>query len=134
MKEKFMRFMQGRYGVDTFSRSLLGMAMVFLILSMFVKGFPRALFYWVSLFGLAYCYFRMFSRNYAKRYEENQRFLRQTAGIRRFFAGQKSLMAQRKTHRIYSCPGCKQKIRVPKGHGRIEISCPKCHARFIKRS
>lgn len=134
IKERFMRFMQGRYGTDAFSRSLLGMAMVCLVCSMFTRGVPRALFYWGSLLGLVYCYFRMFSRNHIKRYEENRRFLTQTAGIRRFFARQKSLMAQRRTHRIYSCPSCRQKIRVPKGHGRIEISCPKCHTRFIKRS
>mgnify|MGYP000444185619 CR=1 FL=1 len=83
---------------------------------------------------LIYTYFRMFSRQTYKRACENQAYLAKTAKVRHFFASQKSIMAQRKTHHIYKCPTCKQKIRVPKGKGRIEIRCPKCNTTFIKKS
>ncbi len=76
----------------------------------------------------------MFSRNVRKRYDENVRFLNKTAKIRGFFKSQKNLMAQRKDYHIYTCPGCKQKIRIPRGKGKIEIRCPKCGTTFIKKS
>jgi len=134
LKDRLIRFMQGRYGSDSLSKFILGVVVVCMLISTFTKGAVHSVLYWGSLLGLVYCYFRMFSKNYSKRYAENQFFLRKTAGIRNYIAKQRNLMAQRKTHHIYTCPGCKQKIRVPKGRGRIEISCPKCHTKFIKRS
>ena len=91
-------------------------------------------FYLLGWGCLIYAYFRMFSRNVRKRYDENVRFLNKTAKIRGFFKSQKNLMAQRKDYHIYTCPGCKQKIRIPRGKGKIEIRCPKCGTTFIKKS
>ena len=88
----------------------------------------------LSWIAVIYAYFRIFSKNIYKRAAENQAFMKKTAGIRSWFYKQKSMMAQRKTHRIFKCPTCKQKIRVPKGKGRIEIRCPKCSTKFIKKS
>lgn len=131
MKRRLMQFMQGRYGVDSFGRALFGATMLFLIISLFAR---TNWFYVLALALMIYSYFRMFSRNHAKRYAENQRYLALTAVIRRKFYSFKRTMAQRKTHHIYHCPGCKQKIRVPRGKGRIAITCPKCRHEFIKNS
>lgn len=136
MKEKFIRFMQGRYGVDSLSKFTMGFALVSVILSVFT-GRSRnlaALLDFVGLAAIVYTYFRIFSRNISKRYAENQKFLGMTAGIRSRFTREKNLMSQRKTHHIYTCPGCGQKIRIPKGKGKIEIVCPKCQTKFVKRS
>ena len=79
-------------------------------------------------------YFRMFSRNLAKRHAENQKFLNfryeRTVGWNRF----KKRTAQRKDYRFFKCPSCKQRVRVPRGHGKIEITCPKCRTCFVKKS
>lgn len=123
--------MQGRYGVDQFGRTLFWATMICLIISFFVR---TNVFYALALLLLVYSYFRMFSKNHAKRYAENQRYLALTAGVRKKFASWKKTRAQKKTHHIYRCPGCKQKIRVPRGKGRIAITCPKCHKEFIKNS
>lgn len=131
MKEKFMRFMYGRYGVDTLGKYSLGAGLATMVLSIVFDSYTLSLLSW---FFIILTYFRMFSRNLYKRSSENQTFLNKTYKLRTWFGNQKNMMAQRKTHHIYRCPGCKQKIRVPRGKGRIEIRCPKCHTTFIKNS
>lgn len=131
MKEKFMRFMYGRYGVDTLGKYSLGAGLATMVLSIVFDSYTLSLLSW---FFIILTYFRMFSRNLYKRSSENQTFLNKTYKLRTWFGKQKNMIAQRKTHHIYRCPGCRQKIRVPRGKGRIEIRCPKCHTTFIKNS
>lgn len=131
MKQRLIQFMQGRYGMDSFGRTLFGAVLVCLILSVFSR---TRFFYVVGLLLMIYTYFRMFSRNHQKRYAENQRYLQLTAGLRSKIAFWKRAGVQRGTHRIYRCPGCGQKIRVPRGKGKIAITCPKCRAEFIKKT
>lgn len=130
-KNKMMQFMQGRYGADQMGQMLSAVSMVFLIISLFSRN---QAWFLLALIGIIYNYFRMFSKNISKRYAENQKYLTMTAGIRRKLASWKSQLAQRKIYHIYRCPGCKQKIRVPRGRGKIEIRCPKCNTRFVKKS
>ncbi len=131
MREKFMRFMQGRYGADQFSRFLLGVMVACMILSFFIRS---GIWSMLMTALLVYSYFRMFSRNIPARYAENQKFLQMTAGLRSKIAVWKRDMQTRKTHHIYRCPSCKQKIRIPRGKGKIAIRCPKCGTEFIKKS
>lgn len=126
-----MQFMQGRYGADQMGQMLSAVSMVFLIISLFSRN---QAWFLLAVIGIVYNYFRMFSKNISKRYAENQKYLEMTAGIRRKLASWKSQLAQRKIYHIYRCPGCKQKIRVPRGRGKIEIRCPKCNTRFVKKS
>lgn len=135
MRDKFNKFMQGRYGVDDLSRFTMGVALVLIILAMFANIFSRTVGSTLDILGVAaivYAYIRIFSRNIQQRYAENQKFLQMTSKFRFRFNKEKDLMKQRKTHHIYSCPGCGQKIRIPKGKGKIEIECPKCHTKFVK--
>lgn len=131
MREKLIRFMHGRYGFDAFSRFLSGAAFFCMILSLF---FRRSPFYLLGIALLIYCYYRTFSRNIPARYRENAFFMKYRNLVGASLRRKKNEMAQRKTHHIYRCPGCRQKIRVPKGRGRIAIRCPKCNVEFIKKS
>ena len=128
--------MQGRYGMDQLGRFTVIMSVVLVIISMFTGRFFRlsSILNMIGIVGVGYTYFRMFSRNYAKRSAENRAYLQYTYKIRRLFGRQKYMMNERKTNHIYSCPGCGQKIRIPRGKGRIEIECPKCRTKFIKKS
>lgn len=131
MKEKFRKFMIGRYGGDSLSKFMLGTAVVLLV---FAMGFRNNFLNTLACLLVLLCYFRMFSRNYQKRAEENQKFLELKGKAATFLKREKEYFEQRKTHHIYKCPSCKQKIRVPKGKGKICITCPKCHTEFIKKS
>lgn len=130
MKEKFYRFMQGRYGSDQLSRFLMFLVIICLVLSLF----GLRIFYVIGIALLVYSYFRIFSKNIYKRRTENTAYLQCEYKVRQRFATWKRDMQQRKTHHIYRCPSCKQKIRVPRGKGKIEIRCPKCSQTFIRKS
>ncbi len=134
MKEKLIRFMQGRYGTygpDSMNRFLLGSAVAVMLISVFTRW---EFLYVIALATLIYAYFRMFSKNYARRYAENQAFIKHTSKIRTFWSSQRNMMVQRKNYHIYKCPGCRQKIRIPRGKGKIAVRCPKCNTEFIKKS
>ena len=131
MREKFIRFMYGRYGMDSYSKFLVYAGLIVSLISLFAN---IRLLPFVGWALVVYSYFRVFSKNHPKRYAEYQFYMKYTAGIRSFFYKQKNLMRQRKTHHIYTCSACRQKIRVPKGKGKIEVRCPKCNNTFIKRS
>lgn len=130
MREKLQRFMWGRYGNDRLNQFLLIVAFILLILSMFFRG-PL---YFLSVALLVYNYFRMFSRNIERRSAENRWFLQKEMKLKGLLARKKWEMGQRKQYHIYKCPNCKQKIRVPRGRGRIAISCRKCGTEFIRKS
>ena len=128
--------MQGRNGVDQFSRFTMGVALVAIVLTLFT-GTRSGIGAFLDLFGMAaivYTYFRIFSKNISKRYQENQKYLQAMDKLKARFQKEKRMMSQRKDYHIYSCPGCGQKILIPRGgFKKVEIECPKCHTKFIKR-
>lgn len=131
MRERLQRFMMGRYGVDAFSRFLMITWIVLWGIDLFINSGTLSL---LSLVLLIYTYYRMFSRNIQKRYQENVKYLNIKNKFLSKLRSEKSVMKQRKTHHIYRCPNCRQKIRIPKGKGRICITCPKCKTEFTKVS
>lgn len=134
MKEKFRRFMQGRYGADELSRALSVVVIVAFAASIFTKGTVSTIFNMFGWAAIIFAYMRMFSKNHRACWAQNQKYLSMKNQFLRYFHRQKSYASQRKTHHIYTCPGCGQKIRIPKGKGKIEIRCPKCSQTFVKRS
>jgi len=131
LREKFSRFMYGRYGRDDLSQFLVYVILGCIVLSMFIKS---SLWNPLTLLLLIVIYFRMFSKDHQKRYEENLKFLEAKVRFMSWFRREQRLMDQRKDNHIYTCPTCKQKIRIPKGKGKIVVRCPKCQTEFTKRS
>ena len=131
MKERMQRFMAGRYGNDQLNQFIFIVAIISMVLEIITR---QSLFYTLTLVLLILAYVRVFSRNINKRYEENMKFLQKKDTILNKFIKQKYYAAQRRNFHIYTCPQCKQKIRIPKGKGKISITCPKCRTSFIKKS
>ena len=127
---KYRQFMIGRYGSDELNLFLVFIALALLILS----RLPYMLFmYFVSFAILIYALFRMYSRNIAKRYEEKTKFLKIKNKITSWKRIKSEAHRNRKTHKYFRCKKCKASIRVPKGVGKIEVSCPKCRHKVIKK-
>ena len=125
----FRNFMIGRYGSDDLGRFLMGILLILIVVSFIFQNPILQGVIWVLFL---YIYFRMLSRNYAKRAAENDWYLRKTEKVRRFIRIRQRRFADRKTYKHFTCPGCGQDIRVPKGKGHVRISCPKCHHTFEK--
>lgn len=130
LRERLRNFMRGRYGVDALSKVLIGITFLLVGLSLFFGKW----FYVPGVCLLIYVYFRMLSTNYEKRYKENRAFINLKNRIWAWGRREKNRMQIRRTHHIYTCTKCKQKIRIPKGHGKIMVTCPKCKFEFVKRS
>lgn len=123
--------MVGRYGMDQLGQFLLWVGVIVMLLS---TVFGNAVLSAVSFIILIVCYMRMFSKDINKRHGENQKYLSRKERFLGFFKNYKNRREKNKNYHIYSCPTCKQKIRIPKGKGKICITCPKCHAEFIRKS
>ena len=130
-KDKMARFKYGRYGMDQLSRNLSLICLVLLIVTMFVRN---NVIYMIALVGIVYTYFRVFSRNISRRSEENEKYLKFHYKVVGKLNKIKFRITDSKTHRIFRCPSCSQKIRVPRGKGKISIKCPKCRIEFIKKT
>ena len=120
---KFRNFMGGRYGTDKLNMVILSAGLVACLISAFFDSPQINLLLTGVSYGLmiwALC--RSFSRNTYKRYQENRKFLQ-------FFDRLKD-----RQHRYYDCPKCRQVVRVPRGKGKIAITCPKCKERFVKKT
>lgn len=123
------RLMAGRYGGDELSlAALIG----YLILCMFGILTDSVLVKLAALGLILWAFYRIFSRNLPARQAENQAFLR---WLRRLADGWRAKRAQRqdKAHRYYRCRDCGAVLRVPRGVGRIEITCPKCGKKMKKK-
>ena len=128
IRQWFRWFMSGRYGTDKLNIALLVAALALCLLptllALFGLSLPLVnLVLALTSYGLTgYAIFRCFSRNAYKRYEENRRYLRLVERLKD------------RQHKYFDCPRCHQPVRVPRGKGKIAITCPKCKEKFIRKS
>lgn len=121
----FLRnFMTGRYGPDQLNIALIVSALIVSLVSRFEK---LSLLIFPAYLLLVFAFYRMLSRNVTRRQTENERFLRILGSVKNRFK-------YSKTHKYFKCPSCRNTLRVPRNKGKLQITCPKCGERFIKKS
>lgn len=123
--------MQGRYGNDELNNALYIAFIVLWLITLITK---KPFFYWIGLVALGFSLYRSFSRDHLKRSNERLWFLKKLEEIKKLPKQWKQRWDQRNTHKFYRCKQCGVTIRVPKGKGQIEITCPKCGHKFIERT
>ena len=136
VRERLMRLMQGRYGAYGSDRLTRALLVLWLIVFIFGAFLPQRM--WLpdvlSVALIIYTYWRLLSRNIPARYRENEAYLHLEEKVRARFPRLRGKMSQTLQYHIYRCPSCAQKIRIPRGKGRIIVRCPKCATEFEKRS
>ena len=126
MSNGLRNFMSGRYGAvgtDKLNMAILGAGVIMALISVFFRGgFINPILTLLSYVCMFWAIFRLLSRNTYKRYQENRRYLMLLDRLKD------------REHKYFSCPRCRQSVRVPKGKGKIAITCPKCRERFVRKS
>ena len=130
IRSAFQRLMYGRYGNDQLNMALLVLYLA-LFLAYVLTDFE--LLYWLSFALLAVSLFRLLSRNHARRRAENAKFLRVAGPALQWLRLQRTIRRD-KEHRYFRCPNCGQQLRVPRGKGKITVTCRSCGAVFEKKS
>ena len=119
----FRNFMVGRYGTDRLNMAILGVGLVASLLSVIIRFAPLNLVFFVLSYGMMFwAIFRTLSRKTYQRYQENRKFLSMVGRLKD------------RQHRYFRCPKCRQRVRVPRGKGRVAITCPKCRERFERNA
>lgn len=128
---RLQKWMMGRNGGDQLSLALLILSLLLSIVSG-ILDLPIIIY--ISYIPLVLAVYRIFSKKVDKRRLENYKFMMKVSPIYSFYHKRKTTLKDRKTHKYFKCPNCKQGLRVPKGKGKINITCSKCGTKFIKQS
>lgn len=126
LRYKLMRFMNGRYGIDTVFYMLFGVAAILFV----VNFFARTIFVQLLIdVVMIYAFFRVLSRNLDARRRENQMVLGAVYKFKKYWNTKKQ-RANDKTHVYKKCPSCHSVLRLPRRKGKHTTVCPRCKKEF----
>ena len=134
MRDMVSQFFIGRNGFDALNKLLLGLAVVLWVGSRFTTGGLYTFLFYGFLAAAGVCIFRALSRNITRRQEENRRF---TGMADRFRGSSENLNNRREQYmeyKVFKCPSCGMKMRVPRGEGKIRVTCRQCGTVFEKKT
>lgn len=131
LKRRIGVLMQGRYGADQFTAFLYKAALVLMLLSWI--DFLSFLYVW-GILCIGYGLFRMLSRNFVKRRAENSAYLQLNYKFQTSFASWKARMKSREEYKYFKCKKCRKLLRVPRGRGKLNVTCPQCGHKMIQKS
>ena len=130
MRTRLNMFMLGRNGVDFLNKHLFCIAAVIAAVNLLFSG-------WVGVLPpvmAGYALFRTLSRNLPMRQAEDMVAREKYDRAKEKISGALHRAKQSRDFRFFSCPGCSSYLRVPRGKGRIQVTCPRCGHRFDRKS
>ena len=139
-RESFGAFMYGRNGMDRLSQFMLYLSLLLLIVSAILfsvssgSNISATILQYAAVLLLVLGYFRAFSRNLVKRRNENLQYMKIVYPISNWFRSKRQRLKMRKNYKLFTCPTCKTTLRIPKGKGRVCLTCPRCHSKFEGKS
>ena len=123
--------MAGRSGGDQFSIFLFIASMVLSLAGQF-SGIE--VFVSISYVPLLFAVYRFFSKDVNKRRMENYKFAMFISPLYRKFKKMQNRKSDKKSHQHFKCSNCKTLMRVPRGKGKIMVTCPKCTTKILKQT
>ncbi len=151
--------MRPKLKLDELNKALLITAGAAYVLSFVLNRYAAAntLFRLIFAAALIFLGIRLFAGHPEKRNNENMRFLAIVTSVKEFFHKTfgstnstrrpasasasgglldkwKQQWREYRTYRYLICPQCSQRLRVPRGKGRIRVTCTKCRNQFIAKS
>ncbi len=124
LKEYVNKLFRGRHGLDDLGKMLIGLSLVLYILGIALQS---EFIFSVSLMVLIFSLYRIFSRQHWDRDEENRKYMS-------YIKLWKLRYKYRQNARIYMCKRCGKYIRVPKGKGKIQVTCKVCGDKTMRRT
>lgn len=129
--QRLQVFMQGRYGLDTLNKFLIGLSFVLNIINIFVfNRLAHFIILLVIMLVVALLVFRVLSRNIVGRSAENRAFLKVYEPVKKWITFNIRRFKDRETYRYRKCPACKASLRVRNKKGVHTVRCPKCKYEF----
>ncbi len=151
--------MRPKLRLDELNKALLITAGASYLLSFVLNRYAGAspLFRLLFAAALIFLGIRLFAGHPEKRYAENMKFLTYLTAVKDFFgktfrrtgASQRPASSsasgglvdkwkqqwhEYRTYRYLICPQCSQRLRVPRGKGKIRVTCTKCRNQFVAKS
>lgn len=130
-QRKMMEWLQGRQGPDDLAVFSMNLAIVVVVVNLFARVSWLG---WVALLLIAYSMFRIQSRNLGSRARENEAFLKALGPARPWVQNPRAAWAELRAYKHVKCTSCKQRVRVPRGKGKLRVTCPRCKTKFEVRS
>ena len=138
LAQAIARFMYGRYGADQLARFISCVSLISIFLSILTRGVGRgwlsALFFYLCIALIGLSYYRMLSRDYNRRRRENEFYLDKKYRLSSRLKLHRECFRQRRDYAFFRCPGCRQLVRVPRGKGKLRITCRRCGYSFEKKT
>lgn len=130
-KYRMAQWMMGRYGIDELTQALMLLGCAFVLVNFFAHS---SILSTLALLLMALGIFRCYSKNIAARARELAKYQELMVKPKAWWRLFNKKWINRKTTIYFKCKGCGAVLNVPKGKGKILVTCPKCGAKEEKRS